>query len=152
MKTFIFRLQTILNFRAREEEQAQDDYAQSLQARARIEADIVQADAFIEAYHTALLSAREGASNRQHQLVFLNSLQHQQTLCDRLAARLVPAEREVAERREAMLGARRRREALTLLKAKQATAHNTEAARREELTISDLIMARYALNLVEEAA
>lgn len=152
MKTFTFRLQTVLNYRMREEEQAQAAYAQAQQAQARIEADIRQAGAIIEAYHTALLAAREGASNRQKQLVFLNSLQHQQTLCDRLSARLLPAQREVAARREAMLGARQRREALTLLKAKQQAAHNSGAARAEESMLGDLVTARHALGIMGAAA
>jgi len=152
MKTYTFRLQTVLNLRAREEEQARDAYAQSLHARARIENEIQQARATLDGYNAALRTAREGVSSGQHQMIFLNALQRQHTHCDRLAAELVPAEREVAKRREAMLEARRRREALTRLKEKQQSAHTAEAARAEEAMIGDLITARHALSLMEVAA
>lgn len=152
MKTFTFRLQTVLDFRAREEEQAQDAFAQSLHARARIESGLRQARATIEAYHSALHSSREGVSDRQHQLVFLNALRHQEEHCTRLTAELAAAEREVCARREAMLGAHRRCEALTRLKEKQQSAHSAEAARIEESMIGDLITARHALGMMEAAA
>lgn len=152
MKAFTFRLEAVLNLRAREEEKAQDAYAQSLHARARIENEIREARATFDGYSAALRTAREGVSSGQHQMIFLNALQRQHTHCDRLAADLVPAEREVAKRREAMLDARRRREALTRLKEKQQSAHRAEAARVEESTIGDLITARHALGMMEAAA
>ncbi len=151
MKSFAFRLATVLNLRAREEDQACDDYAQAVRARAGVEAGIQQARTTIEAYHAALRTEREGVSDRQHQLVFLNALKHQQVRCDLLAVELAAAEREVAARRQVMIGARRRREALTLLRTKQQTAHNAAAARAEESMIGDLITARHALGKMEAA-
>ena len=152
MKTFHFRLETVLNLRAREEELAQNEYAQSLQARARIESEIRKAGVTLEAYHAALRTTREGTSNPQHQLIFLNALQRQHTLCNDLAAELLSAEREVAKRREATLEARRRRETLTRLKQKQHSAHNASAGRAEESMIGDLITARHVLRMMEAAA
>ncbi len=152
MKTFTFRLQTVLNLRAREEEQARDAYAQALHARARLESEIRDAATTLDSYYGALRSAREGVSNRQHQLLFLAALQRQHTCCDGLAAKLVPLEREVALRREEMLDARRRREALTRLEEKQQCAHKAESVRAEESMIGDMITARHALGLMEAVA
>lgn len=152
MKTFHFRLQTVLNLRAQEEDQAQNAYAQSLHARARIESDIRQAGVTLDGFHAALRTAREGTSNPQHQLIFLKALQRQHTLCDRLASDLSSAEREVAKRREAMLEARRRRETLARLKEKQQGVHRADAARVEESMVGDLITARHVLRMMEAAA
>lgn len=152
MKTFLYRLESVLNLRARAEEQAREIYARALHARAGCEAALREARGTLEAYHAALHSAREGVSDRQSQLIFLNALQHQQAQCNRMAEQLTAAEREVAARREAMLVARREREVLSRLKLRQQSAHSAEAARAEESMIGDLISARHAMSLQEVAA
>ena len=58
-------------------------------------------------------------------------------------------EKMVTERREAMLVARRRREALTRLKEKQQAAWKAESAKAEEAMVGDMITARYGLGLRE---
>ena len=58
----------------------------------------------------------------------------------------------VAERREAMLVARRRREALTRLREKQHAAWKAEFARAEEVMIGDMITARHGLGVQEAGA
>lgn len=149
MKPFRYRLESVLTVRAREEDLARDAYTQVLQARARAEAAVNQERATLEAYHATLRTAREGVSNRQHQLVYLNALKQQQGLCERCAAELAMIEKTVTERREAMLVARRRREALTRLKEKQQAAWKAESAKAEEAMIGDMITARYGLGVRE---
>jgi hypothetical protein len=61
-------------------------------------------------------------------------------------------EKAVAERREAMLVARRRREALTRLREKQHAAWKAEFARAEEVMIGDMITARHGLGVQEAGA
>jgi len=152
MKPFRYRLESVLTVRAREEDLAREAYSQVLQARARAEAAVLQERATLEAYHATLRTAREGVSNRQHQLLHLHALKQQQSLCERCAAELAMVEKAVAERREAMLEARRRREALTRLKEKQQAAWKAEAAKAEEAMIGDMITARYSLGLREVGA
>lgn len=149
MKPFRYRLESVLTVRTREEDLAREAYAQVLQARARAEAAINQERATLEGYHATLRTSRGGVSNRQQQLVFLNALKQQQSLCERCAAELAMVEKTVAERREEMLVARRRREALTRLREMQHTAWRTESARAEEAMIGDLITARYGLGARE---
>ena len=149
MKLFRYRLESVLTVRTREEDQAREAYAQVLQARARAEATVNQERATLEAYHATLRTAREGVSNRQHQLVYLNALKQQQGRCERCSAEMAMIEKMVTERREAMLGARRRREALTRLKEKQQAAWKAESAKAEEAMVGDMITARYGLGLRE---
>ena len=152
MKPFRYRLESVLTVRVREEDRAREAYTQVLQARARAEAASNQERSTLEEYHTTLRMAREGVSNRQHQLVYLNALKQQQALCERCAAELAMVEKTVAERREAMLVARRSREALTRLREKQMAAWKGEAARTEEAMIGDMITARYGLGEREVSA
>lgn len=152
MKPFRYRLESVLTVRTRAEDQAREAYAQALQARARAETAINQERATLEAYHATLRGSREGVSNRHYQLVYLSALQQQQALCERCAAELAMVEKNVAVRREAMLDARRRREALTRLKEKQQAAWKAEEARVEESMIGDLITARYGLGVREVGA
>ncbi|MCE9612515.1 MAG: flagellar export protein FliJ [Chthoniobacter sp.] len=152
MKPFRYRLETVLSLRLREEDQAREVYSQSLQARARAEAKLLQERTTLEEYHTALCSARAGVSNRQHQLLFLNALKQQQGLCDRCAAEFAVVEKMANQQREVMLAARRRREALSRLKERQQHAWQIEAARVEEVMIGDLITARYGLCMREVGA
>ena len=152
MKPFRYRLESVLTVRAREESEAREAYDQVLQARARAKAATIQERATLEAYHTTLRTARECVSSRQHQLVYLNALKQQQNLCERCAAELAMVEKAVAERREAMLVARRRREALTRLREKQHAAWKAEFARAEEVMIGDMITARHGLGVQEAGA
>lgn len=152
MKAFRYRLETVLNLRLREEEQAREVYAQSLQARARAEATLLQERSVLEQYHTALCTARAGVSDRQHQILFLNALKQQQGVCDRCSVEFLAVEKMANQQREIMLVVRRRREALSRLKEKRQRAWQVETARVEEAMIGDLITARYGVGLQEVGA
>ncbi|MCX6978205.1 MAG: flagellar export protein FliJ [Verrucomicrobia bacterium] len=152
MKKFVFRLESVLTLRAREEQTAQQHYAHSLSICQSISQQLTEAQSDMEGYHLALTQARSGTSNRQLQLTYLQALQDQQKRCAGLNHKLTKSKREVALRLEAMLDTRRRREALSHLKAKQQAAHQTANARAEELAIGDLITSRYARQITEVSA
>lgn len=151
MKPFVFRLESVLTLRQREEERAQETFGKAVQLRNQAALALEAGQAGLDDCYVALVSGRSGATNRTEQILLLNSLQQQQSHCELLKGRLVAADREVQARREGFLAARRKREALTLLREKQQLAHRLAQERAQESEIADLITARHSRTLQEAA-
>jgi flagellar export protein FliJ len=112
---------------------------------------VAAAQAEIDLCHEALTTKREQRTTRTDQLLFLNALQYEQALLQRLKEELARVERELEVRRQAMVAAQRKLEALERLKTRQKEAHRVSAQRREEAMIDDLIGARFAMHAEEVA-
>ncbi len=149
MKAFVFRLEAVLKLRAREEERARDVCAVALQNQAAATTALAAANAELEECHAILSRQRAGRTNRTEQILLLSALQQQQANCKLLVGRRAAADREVAIRREELLHARRKREALSNLKDRQRSAHRAASERQEEAVIADIITARHVLNMQE---
>lgn len=149
MKSFIFRLETVLALRTREEERVREICAEALRKQSAAMSALATANGELEAYHTAISQQRSGRTNRTEQILLLSAIQQQQANCKLLVARCAAADREVAIRRGELLVARRKREALANLKDRQRDAHRLAAERQEEATIADIITARHVLNMQE---
>jgi flagellar export protein FliJ len=152
MKSFVFRLESVLTLRIRDEERAREAVALAMKAHAEIALALNDARTQLDDCHAALTQCRCSATNRNEQILLLNAIQQQQSHCERLAARLAAAEREAHLRREELLIARRRREALAQLQEKQLRAHRAEEARIEQIEVTDLINARHTLSIEEAVA
>lgn len=149
MKPFVFRLESVLTLRIREEERAQHVFGKAVQLRNQAALALEESRAALDACYTVIARGRSGATTRTEQILLLNSLQQQQAHSELLVRRLAAADREVAARREEFLAARRRREALTRLRERQQTEHRLAAERAQEAQIADLITARHVLHLQE---
>lgn len=152
MKQFVFRLESVLALRAREEDQASEIFSKAARAQTQATLALEQARTGLDECYAALVTGRTGATSRTEQILLLNALQHQQSECEHLAVRLAVADREATVRRGEFLAARRNREALTRLRERQLREYRIEAERREENEISDLITARHVRALQEVAA
>lgn len=152
MKPFVFRLESVLKLRTREEERAQQVFGIAVQARNRAALALDESRAALDACYTALAAGRTGATNRTEQILLLHAVQQQQAHSELLTTRLAAADRDVAARRGEFLVARRKREALTKLREKQRLAHRVAAERAQEAEVADLITARHIHTLREVAA
>jgi len=152
MKAFTFRLAAVLTLRQREEEQAEQIFGKAVQTRNQAALALEQGRTALDAAFAALTAGRTGATSRTAQILLLNALQQQQAHGELLASRLAAADREVAARRGAFLTARRNREALTKLCARQALAHRLAGERALENELGDLISARHVHRLQEAEA
>ena len=145
MKPFVFRLDSILKMRAREEAQAQEFFDQAIHARFRAELELNEARAELERHEEAIAAKRSGRTSGGDQVVFLNAAQLQRECCGRLAVRLETARKEMEGRRQFFHTARRKHQAVQRLRERHQHAHAAAEQRREENAISDLIMSRHAL-------
>ena len=151
MKQFHFSLEAVLRVRTEQLEKTRQSFAECLQWHARAAGSVAAAQAEIDSCHEALTARRECRTTRADQLLFLNALQYQQSLLGNLKEELARVERELEIRRNAMIAAQRKLDALERLKERKRQAHQTVAQRREETMMDDLIGARYVLQMAEVA-
>jgi flagellar export protein FliJ len=149
MKNFQFSLEVVLRVRSEQFEKTRQAFAECSQWRARAQNSILAAQAEIDASHEALTAKRSQRTTRADQILFLNSMQYQQTHLLRLKDELSRVERELEIRRQTMLAAQRKLDALENLKERKKEAHDTEVRRVEEAAMDDLIGARYVLSNAE---
>ena len=145
MKPFLFRLDSILKLRAREEAQAQELFDQSMNARFRAEHELNEARAELDRCEQAITEKRASRASGNDHVIFLNAAQLQRENCERLAVRFETARKEMEKHRQLFQTARRRHEAMLRLRERNQRTHAAAEQRREENAISDLIMSRYAL-------
>jgi flagellar export protein FliJ len=152
MKPFVFRLESVLVLRTREEERAQQVFGRAVQLRNQAALALDESRAALEACYATLAAGRSGATTRTEQILLLHALQQQQAHGELLASRLAAADREVVARRGDFLAARRKRQALTRLREQQRTEHRRSEERAAEAEVADLITARHIHTLREVAA
>lgn len=149
MKPFLFRLESVLALRTREEDRAREACASALARQVDAERALAEGEGELDACHTAVSAHRVGKTSRSEQILLLGALQNQQFHCKTLVTQCAAVEREVAARRDELLAVRRKREALTNLKERQRGTHRLTQERHAEAAIADIISARHALNLRE---
>jgi len=152
MKTFRFRLESLLTLRASKADQAQQAYAQAQLAVARAERELSNARAELERLHELLESARVGRSKKNDQIIALNAIAYQQSVCERQAERLTHLQLEAQERLNHLLAAKRAHEVLLRLRSRHLTKHRKEAERNEHKLVDDLVISRFAARTSETTA
>jgi flagellar export protein FliJ len=152
MKPFIFRLESVLKLRLREEERAQQIFGKAVQLRNHAALQLEESRAALDVCYSAIVSGRTRSTNRTEQILLLNALQQQQAHGELLTVRLAAADREVAARRGDFLTARRKREALSRLREQQRADHRLAQERAVEAEVADLITARHFHTRREVAA
>lgn len=149
MKSFAFRLETVLSLRIREEDRARELCANALRRQAAAVAALATGNYELESCHAALSKQRAGRTTRTEQILLLSALQQQQLNCKRLVANCAAADRDVAICRGELLVVRRKRESLSNLKERQRTAHRLAEDRQQEALIADIISSRHVLAMRE---
>jgi flagellar export protein FliJ len=152
MKPFQFRLESVLALRAAKENQEQETYARALQAVRQAERELAEARAELERLHETLESARGGRSWRNDQLIVLNAIGYQRSICDRKSERLQFFQGEAKARLQDLLAAKRAHEVLRRLKAKAKARHQIEEGRQEQNAVDDVVVAKFAVTGGKAAA
>lgn len=150
-KPFVFKLQSVLDLRARVEEQARGRYAEALRLEARAQGELIAAQNALENFNQQL-AARRGTGFRasDHQL-FWSAIHQQKEICVRREKALSEALTEAAQKRSELLQARKEREMLSRLKNNQQAAHAQAAISAEAALVDDFIVSRHGFKLREEA-
>lgn len=145
MRPFRFRLESLLTLRLREEDRKRDALAYAEDRRARAEQAVATGEEALAELDRALATERQGRLNARGHLLMLHAMDLQRVECERLAHVLRQSSAEVESKRADLVDAQREREIVTRLKERHRLAHVAEEQRKEELEISDLIGARFAL-------
>jgi flagellar FliJ protein len=139
---FRFGLERVREIRAHDEDRAKEAFAASLAERMRGAALLAAAARELDDAHAARRGGAPSASG--------NDLVSMQAYLDRVAQSAQDAERDLAhndaalaERREALTEASRRRQALERLKERRAAEHAAEAARREGAFLDEIALASH---------
>src|SRR5438094_372028 len=119
MKQFHFSLEAVLRLRTEQLEKTRHAYAECAGWRTRAASSVAAAQAEIDECQEALTTKREHRTTRTDQLLFLNALQYQQSLLQRLKEELSRVERELELRRQTMVAAQRKLDALERLKERK---------------------------------
>ena len=138
-RPFNFRLERIRSVRERAEDQAREDLAASLALRLRGEGMLKAAEAELEAARDARRSAGTEAVASGVDLVAVQAyVEHSER---RRQARMLDLDRcdaEVETRRDALVEAARKRQALDRLKEKQRQEHAVEAQRIAGVALDEM--------------
>jgi flagellar export protein FliJ len=144
MKSFTFKLDSVLNLRERAKKQAQLLYAEAGR----------QLEAALEEHRAALaeeqriadsIAELQRATFRPAEREMLwKALAWQRDSCAQLLAAVDAARKELESKREALLSARREHEAMLRLREKQLTAWQRDAQLAEIAMIDDIVNARHA--------
>ncbi len=146
MKPFVFRLESILQLRAREEARAQEAFEQAMRLVSQAELDLRTAREELGRMEKEICEQRGGRATGNDYVVFLNAARVRRELCEKLALRVDVVRKEMEKQRALFQAARRRHEAMIKLRERHRLAHAAIEQRREENAISDLIMSRHAMN------
>lgn len=145
MKPFVFRLDSILQLRAREQARALEIFEHARQAHHRAGLDLDDARQDLDRIGQAIAGRRAAGATGNDHVVLLNAAKVWRECCERLAAILETARREMEKQGKLLQVARGKHEAMQKLRDRHRRAHDAAEQRREENAIGDLIMSRHAM-------
>lgn len=142
-KRFQFRLEPILELRARAEQRAQEQLAETMSARN-------QGREMLQTAQDLVAEADAAARERAQQPLLASELMAQQAWRERLerhrlaaGRQLEEAEQEVVLSRDALVEAHRRRATLDRLREVREAAHQAETARREAAEVDEIALQQH---------
>lgn len=147
MKTFRFRLESVLTLRNWEEERARTAYGQALQQERKFVDQVRAIETRIEQDTTAMRGTAATvapACDRVARWRHLLTLERERS---DTAQKLVSARRIREQKMKLLIDAHRRVQVLGTLKTRQKQAHAAEAVRREERELDELVSARFQPDL-----
>jgi flagellar protein FliJ len=152
MQRFVFRLEAVRSLREQHQQQAQQHLANELVLRDQRARELDDAARRVDrALNDAAPSP--GASATAQQLAarqaWVERVQREQ---DSARDGLARQETQVAAGRERLQIASRDREVLERLRARRLSAHEREAARRDEATLGEVALTAHRRRSVEDAA
>lgn len=143
MKQFKFSLESVLMLRSQEEDAAKNSYAEAVGFYNRTVLSLEEGLGGLEELQSTLSEKRQGVSDKEDQLLYLQTIRQQRSYCDTLTQRLVRAEQLKEVRFNLWMEARTKTQMLVRLKDKHRERHIAEQARQEEKAVEDLVSARW---------
>jgi flagellar export protein FliJ len=144
MKPFLFKLQSVLQLRERNQAEAQQHHAAAGRRLEAILAELAEA----EAEHKSLtqqLQEMQGSTFRPAEREMLwNALKYQKDLCGRLQQKSEIAAKDLEEKREKLLAAQSEHEAMVKLREKDELEYNRTAEQAERAMVDDLVNAQHS--------
>jgi flagellar export protein FliJ len=143
MKPFKFSLESVLTLRTQEEDVAKNSYAEAVAFYNRTALALEEGLGDLEQLQSTLSEKRQGVSDKEDQLLYLQTIRQQRNYCDTLTQRLVRADQLKEVRFKLWMEARMKTQMLVRLKERHRERHNAEQARQEEKAVEDLVSARW---------
>jgi flagellar export protein FliJ len=143
MKPFKFSLESVLMLRSQEEDAAKHSYAEAVGFYNRTVSSLEEGLGDLERLQATLSEKRQGVSDKEDQLLYLQTIRQQRSYCDTLTQRLVRAEQLREVRFKLWMEARTKTQMLERLKERHKQRHDAEQARKEEKAVEDLVSARW---------
>lgn len=143
MKPFKFSLESVLMLRTQEEDVAKNSYAEAVAFYNRTLLALEEGLGDLEHLQATLSEKRQGVSDKEDQLLYLQTIRQQRNYCDTLTQRLARADQLKEVRFKLWMEARTKTQMLVRLKERHRERHNAEQARLEEKAVEDLVSARW---------
>ncbi len=143
MKPFKFSLESVLMLRTQEEDVAKNSYAEAVAFYNRTALSLEEGLRDLEHLQSTLSDKRQGTSDKEDQLLYLQTIRQQRNYCDTLTQRLARADQLKEVRFKLWMEARTKTQMLVRLKDRHRERHHAEQARQEEKAVEDLVSARW---------
>jgi flagellar export protein FliJ len=143
MKPFKFSLESVLMLRTQEEDAAKNSYAEAVGFYNRTVLSLEEGLGGLEQLQATLSEKRQGVSDKEDQLLYLQTIRQQRSYCDTLTQRLARADQLKEVRFNLWMEARTKTQMLERLKERHKERHNAEQARQEEKAVEDMVSARW---------
>jgi flagellar export protein FliJ len=143
MKPFKFSLESVLMLRSQEEDVAKNSYAEAVGFYNRTVLSLEEGLGGLEQLQATLSEKRQGVSDKEDQLLYLQTIRQQRSYCDTLTQRLARADQLKEVRFNLWMEARTKTQMLERLKERHKERHTAEQARQEEKAVEDMVSARW---------
>ena len=143
MKPFKFSLESVLMLRTQEEDAAKNSYSEAVGFYNRTLLSLEEGLGGLEQLQATLSEKRQGVSDKEDQLLYLQTIRQQRSYCDTLTQRLARADQLKEVRFNLWMEARTKTQMLERLKERHKGRHTAEQARQEEKAVEDMVSARW---------
>jgi len=144
MKKFQFKLESVLKLRERAETEAQQSHAAAGRRLEALLTELAQAESEFKQLAAQLQNVQQSSFRPAERDILWNGVKYQQDLCARLTQKVDFARKDLEEKLQHLLDARRDHEAMVKLLEKEQQEHNRLAELEERAMIDDIVNARHA--------
>ncbi len=152
MKSFVFRLESLLTLRAIAEQKAMEQYGLARQRQTKAEEAFEEGHAELDALSSGLAERQRQNINSTDQQLYWNAIKSQELFCKQLAEAVNKALKDSDLRLAALLEAKKGHDILSRLKETRKEMFQQKVYRHDEITLEDLISAQHARKLSEASS
>jgi flagellar FliJ protein len=146
MKQYKFKLESVLSIRERAETEAQQSHAAAGRRLESILSELSEAEEELKRLNEQLEGMQRSTFRPAEREILWNALKYQKDLCARLEMKAEIARKDLEEKREVLLDARRDHEAMVKMEEKDHEEYKRLAELEERSMIDDIVSARHTTN------